>query len=192
MHCLKIKQIFPIIAILLLGSGTRTEAGNRQQNVYVDLFDSSNVVSINYDSRFTNTSEFGWRVGVGYSASGFNHPDRYGFFPDYRHGVSLPLGVNALFGEHIHKFEIGVGVTPSLAAFKESVTDDFGDHLTHDVGPTLWRGACAFSIDLGYRLQRKNGFMFRAGISPCLDVNGTCVSIHMLSLLPYLSFGYTL
>lgn len=65
MHFLKIKQTFPIIAILLLGSGTRTEAGNRQQNVYVDLFDSSNVVSINYDSRFTNTSEFGWRVGGG-------------------------------------------------------------------------------------------------------------------------------
>lgn len=180
-----------IIVITMMGFGTtRTEAGNRLQNLYLGLFDSSNIVSVNYDSRISDTSAFGWRAGVGYANSHFNQPKSHRFF-DYRSGVSLPIGINALFGEHIHKFEIGVGVTPSLAAFRESVTDDFGDHLTHDVGPTLWRGACAFSIDLGYRQQRDNGFMFRAGISPCLDVNGTCVSIHMLSLLPYLSFGYT-
>lgn len=187
----KIKLLFLILGILVIGIDMRADSEMRSHNVYVDLFGSSNIVSVNYDARFGGSSGFGWRAGVGYSASGFNHPNRYGFLPDYRSGISLPLGVNALLGEHVHKFEIGVGVTPSLAAFRESETDDFGDHLTHNVGPSLWRGACAFSIDLGYRLQRKNGFMFRAGISPCLDVNGTCVSIHMLSLLPYLSFGYT-
>lgn len=165
----------------------------RSHNVYVDLFGSSNIVSVNYDTRFGRSSVFGWRTGVGCSRSGFNHPDRYAFIPDYRLGISLPLGVNALFGKQTSKFEIGVGITPSLAAFWETVTehDDKGVH-TRYVGPNIWRGSYAFGLDIGYRLQRKNGFMFRAGISPCLDVNKTCVSIHMLSLLPYLSFGYTL
>lgn len=192
-YFLNIKHIILIAAILtMMGMWMSAEAGNRQQNVYVDLFDSSNVVSVNYDSRFSNTSVFGWRIGVGYSRSGFNHPNRYAFFPDYRPGVSLPLGINALFGKHSSKFEVGVGITPSLAAFRESVTvrDEYSE-LIYDVGPTSWCGACAFGIDMGYRLQRDNGFMFRIGISPYLDVNETCVSMHGLSLVPYLGFGWT-
>lgn len=192
MSCGKIKFIL-IIGFAIFDFSIKAENANRYNNIFVDFFGNSNVVSVNYDSRFCRSSVLGWRAGVGYSLSGFNHPNRYSFLPDYRSGVSLPVGVNALFGKYTSKFEIGAVITPSLAAFRKSVTEhnDNGDHITYDVGPTLWRGTCAFSIDIGYRLQRENGFLFRAGISPCLDMNKTCASIHMLSLLPYLSFGYT-
>lgn len=193
MNSFTIKLLFLIVGITVFGMEMRAESDSRSQNVYIDFFGNSNVVSVNYDSRFGRSAVFGWRAGVGFSQSGFYHQNRYSFLPVYRSGVSLPIGVNALFGKHTSKFEIGAVITPSLAAYRESVSEhnENGGHITYDIGPTIWRKTCAFSLDLGYRLQRENGFLFRAGISPCLDVNKTCVSIHMLSFLPYLSFGYT-
>lgn len=193
MNCGKIKFILIIIGFAIIDFSIKAENANRYNNIFVDFFGNSNLVSVNYDSRFGRSAVFGWRAGVGFSQSGFYHQNRYSFLPVYRSGISLPIGVNALFGKHTSKFEIGAVITPSLAAYRESVSEhnENGGHITYDIGPTIWRKTCAFSLDLGYRLQRENGFLFRAGISPCLDVNKTCISIHMLSFLPYLSFGYT-
>lgn len=193
MNCGKIKFILIIIGFAIIDFSIKAENANRYNNIFVDFFGNSNLVSVNYDSRFGRNAVFGWRAGVGFSRSGFYYQNRYSFLPVYRSGISLPIGVNALFGKHTSKFEIGAVITPSLAAYRESVSEhnENGGHITYDIGPTIWRKTCAFSLDLGYRLQRENGFLFRAGISPCLDVNKTCISIHMLSFLPYLSFGYT-
>lgn len=189
MNTYKVKSLCLMLGIILFGIEMRADSDIHSHNIYVDLFGSSNIISVNYDTRFGGSSVFGWRAGVGCSVSAFDHH----FFPNYQPGISLPLGVNALFGKHASKFEIGVGITPSLAAYRKSVEehDDEGNHITRYIGPTLWRGSYALGIDLGYRLQRANGFMFRIGLSPCLDMNKWCVSIHMLSFLPYISFGYT-
>lgn len=190
----KIKLMCLTLGLIIAGIlDLKADSATHSHNVYVDFFGSSNIVSVNYDTRFGGSQVFGWRAGIGFSKSGFNQPDSYSFFADPRSGISMPLGVNALLGKHTSKFEIGIGITPSLASFRKSVSehDDKGNHHTRYVGPTTWRGSCAFGIDLGYRLQRADGFMFRAGLSPCLDVSKSCIWLNILSFIPYISFGYT-
>ncbi len=80
------------MAIAVLGIEVKAESG--AYNVFVDFFGSSNIISVNYDSRFPGTSVFGWRAGVGYSESRFE--GHGGWFGNNRPGVSLPLGINAL------------------------------------------------------------------------------------------------
>ena len=193
MKACKVKLLFLILGIIVAGTDMRADPGIRSHDVYVQLFGSSNIVSVNYDTRFGGSTVFGWRAGIGFSLSGFNQPKTFSFFPDPRSGISMPLGVNALFGKHTGKFEIGVAITPSLASYQERVTehDDEGNHHTRYIGPTTWHGSCAYGIDLGYRLQKAKGFMFRVGLSPCLDVNKSGICPNALSLIPYLSFGYT-
>lgn len=182
-----------IIVILFQNLKIDAKNDNCYRNVYVDLYNGSNVFGVNFDSRFPNSSIFGWRIGVGYSQS---------LFPGYDHnyycpGISIPFGVNALLGENKNKFEVGIGVTPGIYSYQCRMYFMGGDENgnfykgTKPCGPQSWRAGCAISIDLGYRLQRPKGFFFRAGLSPCLDINSKVISLHLWSFLPYLSFGYT-
>lgn len=193
----KFKSIILIIVMAAFGIDLRAESEPRSHNVYVDFFSSSNIVSVNYDTRFPKSSVLGWRAGIGFSHSCFDG-DR-GWFGNNRPGISLPLGINALFGEGKSKFELGLAITPGLYSFRDSrMVVEEREHGMYkgyeDFGPTRWRGACAVGLDLGYRLQRKSGFLFRVGISRCIDMNSDMISINVLKLLipiPYLSFGYT-
>ena len=48
--------------------------------------------------------------------------------------------------------------------------------------------------NIGYRYQKPKGFLFRVGISPKFDFgdkNGIDSYVGILSLIPYLSFGYS-
>ena len=168
----------------------RYDSEIHSHNVYVDFFGSSNIVSVNYDTRFGESSVFGWHAGAGYSVSRFKGDK--GWPGNYRAGISLPLGINALWGKRASKFEVGIGATPGIYSYRDSRLV-IGEHYegNEDFGPTSWRGSCALGLDLGYRLQRKKGFIFRVGISPCLDINSDMISINSLSLLPSLTFGYT-
>lgn len=190
----KFKLIFLVIIMAAFGMNMRAESETHSHNVYVDFFGSSNLISVNYDTRFPKSSVFGWRAGVGFSLSAFSGYGCEAF--SYRKGISLPLGVNALFGKRASKFELGVAVTPGLYSFRESrrVSEErengwFEGH--EDFGPTIWRGAYTMGLDLGYRLQRKNGFLFRFGISPCISMNSDDTYINLMSFIPYMSFGYT-
>ena len=93
----KIRLLLIGFVMVLLGLECSAENNRLSKNIYVDFFSSSNIVSVNYDMRFPGNAVLGWRVGVGYSRSMF---DKAGsFLGDYRYGISLPLGVNALFGQ---------------------------------------------------------------------------------------------
>lgn len=189
----KFKSIILIIVMAAFGIDLRAESEPRSHNVYVDFFSSSNIVSVNYDTRFPKSSVLGWRAGIGFSHSCFDGDG--GWLGNYRPGISLPLGINALFGEGKSKFELGLAITPGLYSFRNSREVRGENYDRHeDFGPTTWRGACAVGLDLGYRLQRKKGFLFRVGISRYIDMNSDMISINVLKLLipiPYLSFGYT-
>ena len=142
----KFKLIILIIVMATLGIDMKADSKPRSHNVYVDFFSSSNIVSVNYDTRFPKSSVLGWRAGVGYSHSRFRGDG--GWFGNYRPGISLPLGFNALFGDGKSKFELGLGITPGLYSFRDSrmVVEEraHGMYKGHeDFGPTKWRGACA-------------------------------------------------
>lgn len=190
----KFKLILLLIVMAAFGIEMRAESEPRSHNVFVDFFGSSNIISVNYDTRFPGSPVFGWRAGVGYSQSKFRGDA--GWFGNYRKGISLPLGFNALFGKQASKFELGVAITPGLYSFRDSrrvfEEREHGWYEGHeDFGPTTWRGACAVGLDLGYRLQRKRGFLFRVGISRCLNINSDGIYLNLLSFIPYLSFGYS-
>lgn len=182
-----------IIVILFQNLKIEAKNDNCYRNVYIDLFNGSNVFGVNFDSRFPNSSIFGWRIGVGYSQSLF---PGYGL-NNYRPGISIPFGVNALFGGNKNKFEVGIGVTPGIYSYQYLMDfcgkDENGNYYCGNkaCGPQSWRAGCAISIDLGYRLQRPKGFFFRAGLSPFLNINSKVISLHLFGFLPYLSFGYT-
>lgn len=187
------KVLLLIIAILFSNFKVEARKDNCYRSVYADLFNSSNIFSLNFDTRFPNSPIFGWRVGIGYSCSSFSCDGLNYYGP----GISLPLGVNALFGGNKNKFEVGIGVTPGIYSYQYRMEvcgyDENGNFYSgyEACGPQSWRAGCAISIDLGYRLQRPKGFFFRTGFSPCLDINSQEIGFHILSLLPYLSFGYS-
>ena len=52
---------------------------------------------------------------------------------------------------------------------------------------------CLFG-NIRYRYQKAKGFLFRLGISPKFDLgdkNGIGSYVDILSIIPYLSFGYS-
>lgn len=179
------KLLLLFILLVALGSKSKADEQNRTHNVYVNFFEPViNFVSVNYDNRFLRDSVFGWHSGVGYTPINFG-------------GVSLPVGVNAILGSRSSKFEIGVTVTPYLAAWKESelVMGMEGDTFykyTNYYGPIKWKGGVAVGVNLGYRLQRKSGFFFRTGFAPavCRDIDP--IALALMIFIPYFSFGYTL
>lgn len=186
--------IVTIILIVTAFCGTDARAGEvpRTQNIFVEFFGESNNISVNYDTRFTSNSAFGWRVGLGWSFSSFKCEKG----SNYRPGISLPIGVNALFGSQPNMFEVGLDISPGIYAFRESKTiieeeTSVLGKYHKDYGPTKWRAGCSLSLDIGYRLQRQKGFNFRVGISPTISINSDHMFIHFMSLIPYLSFGYS-
>lgn len=179
---------FLLLFILLVPFGSKSKADeqNRTHNVYVNFFESINIVSVNYDTRFSGNSVLGWHGGIGYIPFDFG-------------GVSLPVGVNAILGRRASKFEIGVTFTPCLSAWKESesvmsIEGNTFHKYTNYYGPIKWKVGFVAGLDIGYRLQRKRGFFFRTGLSvPVVGRNIYInpLAIAFMSLIPYFSFGYT-
>lgn len=162
----------------------------RSHNIYLDFFESSNVVSVSYDTRFPGSEVLGWHAGVGFSGAHL-----YDFL-DFHPGVSIPLGINALFGHRASKFEIGVGAASGMYFYRDKEYRYMKDDGTwvetsNFVGPTHTQFACTLGINLGYRWQRRNGFGFRIGLSPCINVSSGGTYINLFSAMPYIGFGYT-
>lgn len=193
-------RLIAFFAAVLLGFGFGHNAfgQGRSRCVFVDLFSSSNIVSVNYDTRFRGTDVYGWRGGIGLSMNTTGKDDFNAFLNfDYCSGISIPVGVNALYGRGASKFEVGIGINPTIILYRETrtyyLTDEDGDRIgngSEHYGPTKLKPGCAFSVDLGYRLQRSNGFCFRVGISPTLEVNSYHTGANVMSVFPYVGFGY--
>ncbi len=133
--------------------------------VYFELFGAGGGASLNFDSRFDKKENgLGYRLGIG---GEFFYSSSLGTSK----AISVPVGVNYLFGERKHHFELGSGAT----AF-------FGDQFYY---PKNYWGA---NFSAGYRLTpfERKGFSFRAGYMHwILFANGTDFSPYL-----YLSFGY--
>ncbi|MBD5305558.1 MAG: PorT family protein [Bacteroides sp.] len=157
------------------------------RNVYGELFGASDVIGVNYDQRFKAGSHWGFRAGIG-----------YGFFSDTGfigtsadHSISIPLAVNAIFGKKRNFFEVGVGYAPIIGFEKERIylqpdgSVDM-DHPSYENTHTEYY--TKIFVDLGYRYQRENGFLLRAGLSPCIIGQ---LPFCILRFIPYVGIGYT-
>lgn len=159
------KTLFTIV--LMVSVILSVKAQSPAKAVFFEL-GGPGLASVNYDMRFTKSEKgIGGRIGVG----GFS----IGQDGNSATVVFLPVGLNYILGkDERHYFEIGAGVTPVKA--KEPFTDK------HEKFQTTFG-----HLDLGYRLQPKDGgFFFRAAITPLFGKN---------FFWPYyggVSFGYKL
>lgn len=170
------------------------------RNLFVELFGPSTfgVFGLGYDSRFRAGSVFGYRVGVSYINVHDSDPGGF-FYQIYSKGVSFPLEVNAIMGKRKSKFEVGIGMIPSIVYRQEDRwgnpyhKDEFGypafDWSTH----IEKEGTCINIMGLmniGYRYQRRHGFFFRTGITYLIG-DYKCSPVDGAYLIPYFGFGYT-
>lgn len=158
----------------------------RQQGIYVEVFGASTLVGIHYDSRFSKTSKFGGRIGIAYMKS--SEKDFFSFGPDKVRGITVPMGLNYLFGNRIHNFELGVGTSPGIYYCKK------------EIDRKMYKGTCrgVFGfVDVGYRFQSKNGLMLRTGMNIGINYEDEEIYDYWqwdvqrdLVVYPYLSVGY--
>ncbi len=133
-----------IISFLIIVFAMET-AGHAQQAAkaaYVEV-GGPGLLSVNYDMRFTPTNNgAGFRVGVG------------AFKVNDISVVTIPVGINYLFGHKNSFFEAGVGYTFASFSDKAKVTSkNFGSSFGN--------------ITLGYRYApAKRGLFFKIELSP--------------------------
>lgn len=159
---------------------------------------SLSPVCFNFDSRFRPGSVFGYRVGLAFT-NGSRTNDFGVHILDFK-GVSFPLEVNAIMGKRKSKFELGIGIVPSILNrvengweynYKENedgywefeVIEKFHKHGTH-------LNILGY-MNIGYRYQRQSGFFMRVGFSFLMGDN-SCSPIDGLTCAPYIAFGYTI
>lgn len=161
--------------------------------VYAELYGGSLIAGVNFDSRFNESSHFGYRVGLAYTFTDIG--EFMNCVGDYVRGVNMPLEVNCLMGkrEKRSRFEVGLGVNVGLY---ENKTEKFSEFLEDN--PTMIEKSTKFGyfvfLNVGYRYQRPQGLLFRVGLSPKVDFGGECGLGNyagIFSFVPYLSFGYS-
>ncbi len=161
------------------------------RNISVELFGAQNTVGINYDSRLKGNSGLGYRVGIG-----FGYGDNSSLIDQRIKGVGVPIEMNYLLGKKRHKLEIGVGTSLGIYHVKESVWYYYQpvppETEGHDELYTSTSNRFGYFVfgDIGYRYQRDNGFMFRAGISPSFNF-GDKYGLKKSAFYPYIGLGWS-
>lgn len=120
-------------------------------------------------------------IGINYD-SRFAEYSRLGYRVGiaYGEGVNIPLEINYLVGRRETKNKLDLGLGVNLPCYKDGEL-----------------GAFAF-LNIGYRLQPRNGLIFRVGLSPKFPLGdewennnwGSDYILWAFSCIPYLSLGY--
>jgi hypothetical protein len=190
------KSLKTLLIVFLAASQTAMaqQDESTQKSLYVELLGASNLIGVNYDSRFKPNSPWGYRVGLGYTYS-----KNYNMFSGSNSlkGVDVPLEANYLLGKKRSKLELGLGLNLGYYTEKYDVwtlkkvseEDGIPYYTTEYAGEdshSTW--GYYFFGNIGYRYQPSHGFQFRAGISPSFNFGGKHAVTK--SIFPYISFGY--
>lgn len=173
---------------IMLFVAVSMSAQKKVRDISVELLGAQNAVGMNYDSRFKGNSGLGYRIGVGF---GYGHTSS--LFDEKIKGVGVPVGLNYLLGEKHHKLEVGFGT--SLGVYHVKTTwlyyqpDSSGTEWYEYTSTSNRFGYFMFG-DIGYRYQRENGFMFRAGVSPSFNFGDKC-GLDKSAFYPYVGFGWS-
>ena len=175
------------------------EAAPLYRSIYAELFGASNLIGISYDCRIKPGSPFGYRAGISYLHASsdanlnFNGNQLY-YSNEELYGFAVPLEFNCILGKRKSKFEVAFGLnigvynTQKYSYYDESFIP-LMDYKTSERHTTF--GYYFFS-NIGYRYQRKNGFMLRIGVSPSFSFGDRHGLRKAPFLYPYLSLGYTI
>lgn len=209
------KKIFLLIALLTAGTcasraeETSTLSQEAQtssvevelplyRSIYFELFGASNLIGISYDCRIRPGSPFGYRAGISYIEGTAEQNLSLGHGPVYQsttrmRGFAIPAEVNCILGKRKSKFEVAFGLNLGLYSAEETQYYDHDVFPSHDY--SHYKASTSFGYylysNIGYRYQRKNGFMLRVGVTPSFSFGPHGVGKYPL-LYPYLSMGYTI
>ncbi len=177
--------------------------------VNVEFLGAHNLVGLSFDSRFSEDSKYGFKIGVGYgyedsqSSMGFNiefggenakfrtSPVGYVRGRLLKHAISAPISIYRLYGEKRHFFELGIGVVPYYAEYKyntELLIDPtmikFVEHKTED--DYRYYGL----LQTAYRYEGDK-ILVSAGLDIPINTPGADFR-QFIGLYPRLSIGYKL
>ncbi|WP_297063149.1 hypothetical protein [uncultured Duncaniella sp.] len=168
------------------------------RNIFAEFFGPSFGVGIGFDSRFRAGSVFGYRVGLSFTSGSLSSD--YDMRDLEFNGVCIPLEANAILGGGKSKFEVGLGIVPSVLKRRELTIS--GQWIWDDeTGDIISTPDCNFRqvtrpnilglINVGYRYQRTTGFFMRIGLTALIG-SWDCSPIDGVIFLPNLSLGYTI
>lgn len=194
----RIKLIVFILCFLFI-----TVKAQTPRSLNLELLGVHNLIGFSFDSRFSNISHFGYKIGVGY---GFEKSQNYngwmyefgGKNADFRtspigflrnqllkNAVSMPLSIYYLTGRKHSHFEIGFGITPYYADFKDYEIYNYdGTQLIADFDGFNYYGF----IQIGYRYE-KSKLIYSAGFDIPFKTPGSDFE-QALGLYPKVSIGY--
>lgn len=189
--------------MLIIMVGTALGQTDHGYNLYGQLLGPSTGIGAGFDTRFKTGGVLGYSVGVGFTdISWDNGPD--GLIAPYTdvdsRGVAIPLEVNAIMGSRASKFEIGLGLTAyfirrhewhSYTIFLPEETEYPDNYQRTTEYKNVFRPNIIGTINIGYRLQRSNGFFMKLGIS-LLVGDLKCSPIDGVAALPNICLGYTI
>lgn len=178
---------------------TTEETAPLYRSIYAELFGASNLIGISYDCRIKPGSPFGYRAGISYLHASADAHLNFNGNPIYSnneelYGFAVPMEFNCILGKRKSKFEVALGLnigvydTQKFTYFDESVFPS----LDYNIKERHTTFGYYFFSNIGYRYQRKNGFMLRIGVSPSFSFGGSHGLRKAPLLYPYLSLGYTI
>lgn len=180
-----------LLVLAMLSVSASMAAQDKVRNVSIELLGAQNMVGVNYDSRLKGNSGLGYRVGIG-----FGYGDNSGLVDQDIKGVGVPVELNYLLGKKHHKLEVGFGASLGMYHVKETAwyycqpvppeTEGREESYTS----TSNRFGYFMFGDIGYRYQRDNGFMFRAGVSPSFNF-GDKYGLKKSAFYPYIGLGWS-
>lgn len=193
-----------LLAVFLMFSGAAVaqnsaaadKAVKPERGVYAGLLGPSNLAGISYDSRFGSKNGLGYRVGLSYD---------FAMERDLMdnsctvNGVSVPLELNYLLGSVRNRLEFGLGFSAGLYRARseywkyEYFQDGEGSVFvpTEKVRSSETRFGYSLFANVGYRYVKRNGFTFRAGVSPSLRLGDRFGIWDKFAFYPYIGFGYS-
>ena len=180
-------KLYFSIAFWMILQGTMAQ--NRVNSISIETFGATNTVGINYDTRFNGNCDWGYRVGIGYC-----YADNSSLFSEQLiRGFGMPLEVNYLLGKKSNKLELGVGTNIGFYQVSNVRSSFFdlssGDAKGDDVGKDNRFGYFLFA-NIGYRHQRPCGFVWRAGVTPSINL-GDVHGLERAMFYPYIGFGWS-
>ena len=174
------------------------------RSINLELLGVYNLVGISFDSRFSENSKFGYKIGLGYGYENSTYVNGWsieingksaafrtspvGYLRDLSltHVVSLPVSAYYLFGKNNHHFDLGLGVSPYYAHFG----DIFAFVSTIPNPGNGFRYYCF--LQTAYRYESpKSPFLYSIGIDIPFKTPGSDF-VQAIGLYPKFSIGYRL
>lgn len=166
----------------------------------LDLGGTSSGIGIAWDARFKKGSPWGYRAGLGW---GYQEETTFLGPKSSIRFYNLPAEVNYLMGKRRSKLELGAGLQFSLfnshVGFYQFHIDQEQQsvYLVKTGEEKRNQFKTNLTLTVGYRHISKKGFLFRAGLTPMLQLTDKWVSANYkeykrgtIFIAPYLSFGW--